>query len=180
MRAKLGGGLAAGAALIGMVMAGGGCALSGTSFFTQEFLDALSLTGGNVTPIPGEAPALLVVAENRTSRTVECLVSWRDGDGAVNQRIIVLAPGAKQAEAVICPVEALTMGDVSNLTSTGAVVRLGSGSPNDPIVEVEAFGVLLRDGANYDCGDRVTFAIQQASGNLSGYGIVAYIQRSGL
>ena len=71
------------------------------------------------------------------------------------------------------------MGDISNLASTGAVVRLGSGSPNDPIVEVEAFGVLLRDGANYDCGDRVTFAIQQASANLSGYGIVAYIQRSG-
>lgn len=173
-------GMAGWACLAAGLAAASGCVtnLAGT-IFSPDFLDAVSPTGG-VASIPGEAPALLVVVENRTTRVIETLVTWRDGDGTVSQRVIVLDPGEQQAEAVICPVEELTLGEVSDLTATGAVVRLGDGGGDDPIIQVEPFGVLLRDGANYDCGDRVRFTVAASGTNVSGYGISAFIQRSGL
>jgi hypothetical protein len=65
------------------------------------------------------------------------------------------------------------------LSAAGAVVRLGTGSAEDPIVEVEAFGTLLRDEVNYVCGDEVTFAVGLSSATASGYQVIAFIRRSG-
>jgi hypothetical protein len=98
----------------------------------------------------------------------------------VTQRTDDLAPGAKSGATFICPVEEITLGDVSDLTAIGAVVRIGSGGGSDPVIEVDPFGVLLREGANYDCGDRVTFRVVESDVSLSGFQIIAFIERSGL
>ena len=73
----------------------------------------------------------------------------------------------------------MTLGDVSNLDAAGAIARLGGGGSADPFVEIEAFGVLLQQGINYDCGDSVTFTILPSSATLSGYQVFAFIRRSG-
>ena len=46
------------------------------------------------------------------------------------------------------------------------------------MIEVEPFGVLLRNGANYDCGDGVTFAVTNSGATLSGYQVFAFIERA--
>jgi hypothetical protein len=73
----------------------------------------------------------------------------------------------------------MTLGDVGNLDATGAIVRLGGGTADDPYIEVEPFGVLLQEGINYDCGDVITFTILPSSATLSGYQSFAFIRRSG-
>jgi hypothetical protein len=129
--------------------------------------------------VPGEAPAIIIEVENGADRVIEFRMTWRDADGDINQRTGVLNVGEKYSEALICPIEEMTLGDVSNLDATGAVVRLGGGTSNDPYLEVEPFGVLLQEGVNYDCGDVVTFTVVRSSATLSGYQSFAYIQRTG-
>lgn len=141
-------------------------------------------TGGPAVSLPGDAPALRVGVENRTARTVQMLVSWRDADDQVQQSLFTLQAGASNSQAVVCSVPELTLGDVGNLESIGAVVVLGSGTvggdgtPIDPVIDVEPFGVLLREGANYNCGDYVNFAVVRSSATRSGYQVIAFIQRS--
>ena len=132
-----------------------GCA-DPLAVFDDEFLTALSL-GPSAASIPGDAPALLVEVENRTSRRVEAQISWRTGDGEARFEVFGLSPDDKSTEVLICPVDEITLGDVGDLTQPGAFIRLGGGGVNDPFIEVEAFGVLLKEGANYSCGDTVTF-----------------------
>jgi hypothetical protein len=131
-----------------------------------------------VANLPGEAPALLVAVENRTNRTVEMVVSYRDIDQAVHSFTEVLDPGQKSAQALACPVPEITLGDVANLDQVGARVRLGTGLPTDPFIEVEPFGVLLVNEANYNCGDEVRFVVQASGATSSGYQTIAYIQRA--
>ena len=128
--------------------------------------------------IPGDAPALLLEVENQTNRLVEAQLSWRTADGQAHFRVVALSPGDKRNEVLICPVDEITLGDVGDLTQPGAFVRLGAGGQNDPYIEVEAFGILLKDQANYNCGDAVTFSVQLSSQTLSGYQIYAYIRRA--
>jgi hypothetical protein len=149
-----------------------------TSFLNPQFLDTVGLTQ-SAAALPGEAPTLLVEFENRIGRTVEVRLTWRDADENITERIRVLEPGEKFAEAVICPVSEITVGDVGNLSQTGAVVRLGGGGGDDPIVEVEPFGALLQDGIHYDCGDAVTFSVQSSGRTPSGYQLFATIRRFG-
>lgn len=162
------------ATLLGLA---GGCGIP-TSILNPELFDALQL-GGAVATVPGDAPALRVNVDNRTGRVIETRITWRDADNKVGERVYVLNPATQRSEAVICTVEELTFGDISNLSAAGAVVRLGTGSAEDPIVEVEAFGTLLRDQVNYVCGDEVTFAVGLSSSTASGYQVIAYIRRSG-
>jgi hypothetical protein len=147
------------------------------NLLNEEFLSALG-ANSRAANVPGDAPALLVALENRTARTVEMRLTWRDEDNRVHERLRTLPPGTDIAEAVICPVEELTLGDVGDLTQPGAFVRLGNGGSNDPFIEVEAFGFMLVEGANYNCGDAVTFAVQASSATLSGYQIFAFIRRA--
>jgi hypothetical protein len=153
-----------------------GCAGVGT-LFNPEFLEQIGATS-SAAALPGEAPAVLVEVENNTGHTIDYLLTYRDSTGVV-QRPNVLGAGLKQGTALVCPVEEVTLGDVSNLDAVGAVVRLGNETPADPFIEVEPFGVLLRDGVNYDCGDVVNFTIQPSSASRSGYQVFAFIRRAG-
>lgn len=148
-----------------------------SGFLNPEFLTALGI-GESVATLPGDAPAIVLGVENRTSRTIEAVVSYRVGVDSVSSFVAVVEPGEKTARAVVCPIDAITLGDVNDLSSIGARVRLGNGTPQDPVIEVEPFGVLLRNGANYNCGDGVTFAITNSAATLSGYQVFAFIQRA--
>ena len=148
------------------------------NMFDPTFLEALGAQSRGAS-IPGDAPAVLVEVENRTGRNIEAQLSWRAGDSEVDFSIFgSMAPGEKQTQVLICPVDEITLGDVGDLDQTGAFVRLGDGGSNAPFLAVEPFGVLLKEGANYNCGDLVTFAIQPSSATRSGYQVFAFIRRA--
>lgn len=167
-------GLAAGLGY-GAMSAGCGPVLG---LFNTEFLTAIGATGRAAT-LPGEAPAVVVGVENGVSNVIEFRLTWRDSEGRTQERTQVLEPGVRFAEAVICPMSEVTLGDVADLRATGAVVRLGNEGAADPVVEVEPFGFLLQEGENYDCGDRITFRVVASGATASGYRIFAFLQRSG-
>src|SRR5262245_34366847 len=158
------------------LLAASGC-VPPPDFDILEFLAALGFTGGAAT-LPGEAPAVIIELENRTGRVIEGQLTWRNSDGTVDERILVVPSDSKTSEAVICPVEEMTLGDVSNPQATGAVVRLGDGGPTDPFIAVEAFGVILKQDINYSCGDSVTFTVQPSNLTNSGYQAFAFIRRA--
>lgn len=150
--------------------------------FNDEFLTQIGL-GERVPTLPEEAPAITIEIENQTNRVIEYRISWRAGDAdslEFFERTGTLAEGDKLAEAVICPVSEMTIGDVSNLDAAGAIVRLGGGGPDDAFIEVEPFGVLLQNQVNYNCGDAVTFAIVPSAATSSGYQLFAFVRRSGV
>lgn len=163
-----------------LVAGSAGCASvtsAAGALFNPDFL-ALAGVGSQVASLPGDAPALLIGLENRTAELIEIRVTWRDSEGNITARNKLLGTGQKLVEAVICPVDELTAGDVGNLESIGARVIFGTGLPDDPFIEVEPFGVLLQDGANYDCGDAVTFAVVPSVNTRSGYQLFAFIERA--
>ena len=169
-------------------MVGGVMLLAGLPFISScvnaeellnpAFLQVLGV-GERASNLPGEAPAIVLEVENGTERVVEFRLTWRDVESRIQERTWTLGVGEKYSEALVCPVEEMTLGDVSNLDAVGAIVRLGSGTANDPYIEVEPFGVLLQEGINYDCGDSVTFVVWPSQATLSGYRIFAQIRRSG-
>jgi hypothetical protein len=154
-----------------------GCVSSIASLFNPEFLSDIGL-GTRAASIPGAAPSILVLIENRTARVIDARLSWRIEGDRVETQVFTVLPDDSLGEALFCPVSELTLGDVGDLSALGAAVRLGNEGPNDPFVEVEPFGILLKDGANYDCGDAITFTVQPDSATLSGYRIYAFIQRA--
>lgn len=162
-------------AFVALLLATGGCSF-GLELFNGEFLSQLGLSDQAAT-LPGAAPSLLVQVENRTSKTIQAVVSYRLGTDEVKSFTLVLAPGLKSGQALICPVSEITLGDVTNLQSVGARVLLGQ-NPGSAFVEVEPYGVLLKVGANYDCGDGILFAVTPSSATRSGYQTFAYISRS--
>jgi hypothetical protein len=168
--------IVAGAALAVGLLAADGCA-DIQNLLNPTFLQAIGV-GESAATLPGEAPAVVIEVDNGTQRVIEFRITWRDAAAEVHERTEALGVGEKYAEALICPVEEMTLGDVGNLDATGAIVRLGGGSAADPYVEVEPFGVLLQEGINYDCGDVITFTILPSSATLSGYQSFAFIRRS--
>jgi hypothetical protein len=161
-----------------IIMLGAGGCTGITSLFNEEFLEAASI-GTNAASLPGDAPAVLVAVENRTTRVVQAQISYRTDDSQVQSYSTLVEAGQKTAQALVCPVTELTLGDVSDLSQIGAIIRLGTGNANDPFVEVEPFGILMKEEANYECGDSVTFAVLPSGVTLSGYQVYAYIQRAG-
>lgn len=167
-----------GAAAVGLLLA---ACIGPTDLLAPDFLSALGATP-QVASLPGDAPALLVAVENRADRLVRATVSYRTGDEGVEVVNYRVEPAGRTAQALICPIKEITMGDVSDTRAIGAEVVLTSGQGQDdiaPFIEVEPFGVLMKEGINYDCGDEVTFAIQLSSATSSGYQIFAYIRRAG-
>jgi hypothetical protein len=148
-----------------------------TSFLNPQFLAELGLREQS-SFIPGEAPAILVVIDNKTDRQVEAQLSYRVGGATVRTEFRTLPPGTFTADAPLCPITELTLGDISNLEQPGAIIRLGGGSADDAYLSVEPFGALLKEGINFDCGDAIRFTIQASSATASGYQIFAFIQRS--
>lgn len=148
------------------------------SFLNPDFLTAVGLRQQAAT-LPGESPLVLVEVENRTARRVIAKLSVRTEADGVLQRNLDIPAGDTIGEAFICPVTEMTLGDVGDLDAIGATVRLGDETNLDPVIEVEPFGVILENSVNFDCGDRVTFAVQTSGATLSGYQIFAYVRRSG-
>lgn len=146
--------------------------------FNPTFLESLGI-GGSVTDLPGEAPAIVMEVENGTQWLIEVKVTWRDSDNEIQELTRAIASGKKYAEALICPIKEITLGDVSDLKAVGAIVRLGTGASVDPYMEVEPFGVLLQQGVNYDCGDKITFKVLPSDATVSGYQVFAFIRHSG-
>lgn len=166
-----------------------GCAAL-TDIISPDLLT--TLTGGQfVNSLPDEAPGLLVSVENRTARWAEITVSYRDADGGVETYTTSLNPGNKSGQMLVCPVEEITLGSVTNLDTVGAVVALvqdTTGFEVDettgrfiglPLIDVEPFGVLLREGVNYDCGDSILFVVRPSTATPSGYETIAFFRRSG-
>lgn len=158
-----------------LLAAAPGCGLSG-EFFNPQFLSSLGV-GSKVAVAPGNAPAVLVEVENKTGHVIEANLSFRDANGDVQVRPIVVAIDDKYSETVICPMDEATLGTLNSSTSAGAVVRLGNGTAVDPLIEVDPFGATLVENINYSCGDSITFTVQPSSAASSGYQIIAYVRR---
>ncbi len=163
-------------AALAVLIAASGCA-DVTSLLSPEFLSAVG-GGTDVANLPGDAPAVLVSVENRTSRVAEMVVSYRDADDNVQQFLKLVTAGDSSGQALLCKVSELTLGDIADPSAPGVVIRLGNGTQDDPFIEVEPFGTILRDGVNFDCGDAVTFVVQPSGGTVSGYQTIAFIQRA--
>ena len=151
------------------------------SLLNPEFLTALG-AGEQVASVPGDAPALLVAVENRTNRLVRAWVSYRTEDSGVEQVGYLVETGERTAQALICPIDEVTLGDVSDVTAIGAEIVLDNSAGQEaiaPFIEVEPFGVVMKDGINYNCGDSITFVVQASGATRSGYQIFAFIERSG-
>lgn len=166
--------LTAGAALLGA-----GSCVQATDFFNTDFLSGLS--GRNAT-LPGEAPGLLVAVENRTTRPAEVIVSYRDGDDAVTNYTTFVSPQDKNQQLLLCPITEITVGSVANLEASGAIVSLVPDATTAldqlPYIEVDAFGSILREAVNFDCGDEVLFVLDESTRTSSGYEIIAFIRRA--
>lgn len=166
-------------AVCGLLCGLGGCAGSFLNILSPELLDVIGLGSGRAASLPDEAPALLAIIENQTDRVLDAEISFRLANDAVETlNIDGLSPGQYRARAIPCVVAELTFGDLSDLDASGARIRLGGGGVNDPFISVEAFGALLKDGVNYDCGDSVRFVIRPSTLSGSGYQVIAFIQRA--
>lgn len=166
-------------AVLGIVGTASAVTLAGCSEFSNildpTFID--TLTGANqVAALPGNAPSILLTVENRTNKLAQVDVTYRTSDGVAQRLPITVSGGQQFAQAVACPVEEMTVGEITDLTVSGAFVNLGDGGDSDPFVAVEPFGVLLRDGITYECGDAVTFALVSSTATASGYRIVAFVE----
>ncbi|MBN2447444.1 MAG: hypothetical protein JXO22_12000 [Phycisphaerae bacterium] len=158
----------------------GSCA-DATNLFNSEFLDAVntSITGeSSVATLPGGAPAILLAVENSTSKNVLVEISYRTGTNEVETMTATIEPGQRSAQAVACPVTEITVGSLMDTTASGAAVLLGDGGEDDPRIIVEPFGVILQEGANYDCGDGITFTVVASSQTASGYRVFAFVERA--
>jgi hypothetical protein len=152
----------------------GGC----TALLNQDFLAAAGF-GQQAAGLPGEAPAIVIGVENRTDRVIEARLSWRDVEERVNESTYVVIERAKLANALVCSIPELTIGDVNDRERIGAAVRLGAGGANDPFIEVEAFGRILQEGIDYACGDEITFVVIYSTNTRSGFQIIAEIKHAG-
>ncbi len=163
-----------------------GCGLLNLGeFLNADLLSSLGL-GSKVAALPGDAPGLLVAVENRTTRPCQVQVAYRDANDTVTSYVTDVSPGDRNAQMLVCPVVEITVGDVSNLDTSGARVYLVDGTVTDPdalagapYIEVEAFGVLLREDVNYVCGDGLTFTVEPSGQSRSGYQTFAYVRPSG-
>jgi hypothetical protein len=169
-----------GGLVLGAALAGCG-ALDPTNLLNPNFLSALG--GSAVASLPGNAPGVLVTVQNGTDRWAALVVSYRDNQGNAQAYTTTLAPGDKSATVLTCPVAEITLGDLTNLQASGAQVYLSPPVAADPsaapFIQVDAFGVLLRNQVNYSCGDGITFTVQPSSAAQSGYQVIAYFRSGG-
>lgn len=164
-------------ALTTLVAALSGCSGTVAGLFNPEFLTAVGV-GPKVAALPGDAPSVLVTIENRTTRPIAVVVQLRLADDSVDTFTAEVQSDDKTAQTLVCPVKEMTIGDLSDLSQPGAFIRLGAGTVDDATLAVEPFGVLLKEGVNYNCGDGVTFTVLPSGATRSGYQTYAFIQRA--
>ncbi len=153
------------------------------SVLNPDLFSSLGLSSQSAS-LPGDAPGLLVRVTNSTGRTSQIVVSYRDEDSSVQSYTVTVGPGDSTARMLVCPIEEITVGNVSDLEEVGAVVYLADGAVSAeqadlvPFVEVDSFGLLLREEVNYDCGDAIEFTLRVATSAQSGYQVVAVVDRA--
>lgn len=166
-----------GGALLAVVAAG----CSPADYLNPDFLNVLGTRSGAL--LPGDAPGLIVYVENRTTRDAELVVSYRDADDGIRTYTTFVQAGQRSGQLLVCPIREITLGSVTDLNTVGARVALVDGSvggvlANVPFIEVEAFGSLLRDEINYECGDAITFVVQPSAQTRTGFVTAAFIRRA--
>lgn len=167
---------------VGLVTVGlvGGCP-GGLDLLNPEFVSALG-GGARIASVPGTAPSVLVAIENRTQLPARMTLSYRLKDKGVVTTTYQIVAGGRTAQALLCPVQEMTCGIVTDASASGAQLLLATGGAFDdtaPFIEVEPFGVIMKESVNYDCGDAITFAVEPSGVTVSGYRIFAYIERAG-
>ncbi len=164
-----------------------GCSFDPLSILNPDFLTTiLSSTTGGSSGLPGDAPGVVISVENLTARWARVVVSYRDADENARSFTATVGPGDKTAQMIVCPVREVTLGSVADLESPGAVVFLADSISADtdldtlPFIEVDPFGVLLREGINYSCGDGLAFDIRETPGQTSsGYRTRVTVSQAG-
>jgi hypothetical protein len=149
-----------------------------TDLLNPAFLDTLT---GNTSQaaLPGDAPTVLVSFDNRTSNPCAYTITYRTVNDAIETLDGEVGNGIEVAQAVPCPVFEITVGEITDLSESGVIVGLGGLSVNDPFIQVEPFGVLLREGVNFDCGDAVTFVLVETTATRTGYRVLAFVEQAG-
>lgn len=170
------------AAGVAAVLASAGC-FSPLEILNDDFVEQIT-PGGGVATLPGGAPGVVVNVSNLTNLQAAVVISYRDGDGSVQVFTVTLQGGGESAQMLVCPVVEITAGSVSDLTAPSAVLALTTvpitgDLTSVPYLEVEGYGVLLREGINFECGDGITFVLTASATNASGYEIGAYIRSGG-
>ncbi len=163
-----------------VLMSGLSC-FSPLEFLNPEFVSSLGAQG-KVASVPGQAPGLVVTVANRTTRAAEITISYRDAEDAVQNYTTYLEPGDSSGQMLICSITEITIGSVTDLHASGARVALVEGQVGGdlnsvPTIDVEAFGTLLREGVNYECGDAINFVLRASGSTRSGFDEIAYFQR---
>ena len=134
--------------------------------------------------LPEEAPGILVEVQNQTDLWIRVVVSYRGSSSTTENYTAFVAPRRKSGQMLSCPISEITLGDVQNLEATGARVFLADNVTDSstldsfPYIEVDAFGVLLQDEVDYECGDGILFTVQASSLAASGYQTFAYVRPS--
>jgi hypothetical protein len=172
---------AVGGAGIFVLIAGLSC-FSPLEFLNPEFISSLGVQG-RVASLPGQAPGLVVSVENRTTRAAEITVSYRDADDAVQTYTTYLEAGNSSGQMLVCPISEITIGSITDLRSSGARVALveglvGGDLNSVPTIDVEAFGTLLRQGVNYECGDAINFVLRASGTTSSGFEEIAFFEHA--
>jgi hypothetical protein len=155
-----------------------GC-LSGGSILNPDLVP--TLTGNEqVASLPGNAPAVVIAFENQTTKAAFADVSIRFGDNEVETvSYSLVGAGFRLASAYPCPVSQVTVGDVSDPSVGGVGIYLagtGNQGQTDTFTRVEPFGIILQEGATFECGDEITFALVPTNATPSGYRILAFIE----
>lgn len=127
--------------------------------------------------LPGTAQTVLVTFENRLDNPCRFEISYRTVNDQIPPPIMVtLGNDVQFAQAIACPVLEITVGDITDISEPGVFVGLAGQTDNDPFIAVEPFGVLLREGINYECGDGITFVLLESQATASGFRILAFIE----
>lgn len=166
------------AVLLPLLTAPTGC-VDPTQIFADEFLNA-TIGGQNVASLPGNAPSVLLAVENQTALPTVVNVRYRLANNDVRELSLQMLPGERSAQALACPIDEITVGELTDPSQAGAFVYLDTDADatlnlNAPFVTVEPFGVILRNDTTYTCGDEITFAVVPSSATASGYRVVAFV-----
>ncbi len=164
--------------LVGLATLSMALGCTGLPFLNPDFINAIGF-GSGAAQFPGDSPAVLIRIENKAGRPIVFELSWRDEGGRVERREGVLGVVEEFGEVVVCPVQDVTLGDVTDREQPGAFVLLGDGLVTDPFIEVEPFGIILQDTVNFGCGDVITFEVTSSGASASGYQVQARINRVG-
>ncbi|MBK9128612.1 MAG: hypothetical protein IPM13_12565 [Phycisphaerales bacterium] len=159
-----------------------GCGEAG-GILNPSFVAVLS-GSDQAASVPGNAPGIVIYVHNQTDRWATMTISYRDQDGSVQQYTTTLNPGDKSGQLRLCPIEEITLGSVADLREVGVRVGASTGArPADlasaAVIEVEPFGVLLRDQVNYLCGDSLTFVVRPSTSrpsSASGFETLVYFR----